>query len=325
MVSELLLRLTFIMSVCQVLQNVLNHSNKLALVKAEPGSLQNSEHGGIKADTNGSGGGGSSPGSDAGRGASVTPPESQSPLHFLADLAEQKSREEKKENHQSALLGKALKEDKDGDALEVLQQCKTTSLGAGGAEQGSTLRDLLTTTAGKLKLGSTDAGIAFAPVYSTASQVCRRRLCSSAGGFTGFTSETTLPQTGKGGQAMPNILDDIIASVVENKIPASRQSITTKLSIKQDQITMGNNSCPAAAVTDDAKADRKKPTPPAAPTPEDSVSQHPGIPHSWLSNRRLLWLRDHRNQNNWKLFRECWRKGQVRFLLCVEPGPSERV
>uniref|UniRef100_A0A3P9JE77 Probable JmjC domain-containing histone demethylation protein 2C n=1 Tax=Oryzias latipes TaxID=8090 RepID=A0A3P9JE77_ORYLA len=273
--------------VSQVLQNVLNHSNKLALVKAEPGSLQNSEHGGIKADTNGSGGGGSSPGSDAGRGASVTPPESQSPLHFLADLAEQKSREEKKENHQSALLGKALKEDKDGDALEVLQQCKTTSLGAGGAEQGSTLRDLLTTTAGKLKLGSTDAGIAFAPVYSTASQ------------------------TGKGGQAMPNILDDIIASVVENKIPASRQSITTtKLSIKQDQITMGNNSCPAAAVTDDAKADRKKPTPPAAPTPEDSVSQHPGIPHSWLSNRRLLWLRDHRNQNNWKLFRECWRKGQ---------------
>ncbi|XP_024153899.1 probable JmjC domain-containing histone demethylation protein 2C isoform X2 [Oryzias melastigma] len=270
--------------VSQVLQNVLNHSNKLSLVKAEQGSLQNSEHGGIKAETNGSGGGGSSPGSDAGRGASVTPPESQSPLHFLADLAEQKSREEKKENNESVLLGKALKEDKDGDALEVLQQCKTSSLVGSGAEQGSTLRDLLTTTAGKLKLGSTDAGIAFAPVYSTASQ------------------------TGKGGQAMPNILDDIIASVVENKIPASRQSIT-KLSIKQEQITMVTNSCPAAA-TDDAKADRKKPAPPAASTPEDSTNQYPGIPHSWLSNRRLLWLRDHRNQNNWKLFRECWKKGQ---------------
>lgn len=39
--------------------------------------------------------GGSSPGSDTGS-APVTPPESQSPLHFLADLAEQKSREEKK-------------------------------------------------------------------------------------------------------------------------------------------------------------------------------------------------------------------------------------
>lgn len=73
---------------------MLNHSNKLTLVKAEQGSQQNSDHRGAKAETNG-GGGGSSPGSDAGS-APVTPPESQSPLHFLADLAEQKSREEKK-------------------------------------------------------------------------------------------------------------------------------------------------------------------------------------------------------------------------------------
>ncbi|GLD75309.1 probable JmjC domain-containing histone demethylation protein 2C, partial [Lates japonicus] len=154
-----------------VLQNVLNHSNKLSLVKAEPGSQQNSDPEGTKVETNGGGVGGSSPGSDAGS-APVTPPESQSPLHFLADLAEQKSREEKKENKESVLLGKSLKEDgkKERDSLEVLQQCKTTSLVANSTEQGSTLRDLLTTTAGKLKLGSTDAGIAFAPVYSTASQ-----------------------------------------------------------------------------------------------------------------------------------------------------------
>lgn len=70
------------------------------------------------------------------------------------------------------VAGKTVKEEKDEDSLEVLQQCKTTSLMANSTvEQGSTLRDLLTTTAGKLKLGSTDAGIAFAPVYSTASQV----------------------------------------------------------------------------------------------------------------------------------------------------------
>lgn len=75
------------------------------------------------------------------------------------------------ENKESVLMGKSLKEDKEGESLEVLQQCKTTSLVANSTEQGSTLRDLLTTTAGKLKLGSTDAGIAFAPVYSTASQV----------------------------------------------------------------------------------------------------------------------------------------------------------
>lgn len=76
------------------------------------------------------------------------------------------------ENKESVLVAKCVKEEKKGDNLEVLQQCKTSSLVANSTEQGSTLRDLLTTTAGKLKLGSTDAGIAFAPVYSTASQVC---------------------------------------------------------------------------------------------------------------------------------------------------------
>ncbi|KAM6896910.1 LOW QUALITY PROTEIN: putative JmjC domain-containing histone demethylation protein 2C [Xenentodon cancila] len=263
--------------VSQVLQNVLNHSNKLSLVKAEQGCQQNTNHGGAKAETNG-GGGGSSPGCNAGS-APVTPPESQSPLHFLADLAEQKSREEKKENKETVVLSKSVKEDKDGDSLEVLQQCRTTSLVAHSCEQGSTLRDLLTTTAGKLKLGSTDAGIAFAPVYSTASQ------------------------TGKGGQPMPNILDDIIASVVENKIPASRQNITAKFSIKQEVIVPGNNTYPTVA--EDTKPEKKK-----AAAPEDSTSQYPSIPHCWLSNGRLLWLKDHRNQDNWKLFRESWKQGQ---------------
>ena len=121
-------------------------------------------------------------------------------------------------------------------------------------------------------------------------------------------------QTGKGGRTMPNILDDIIASVVENKIPASRQSITSKLSIKHEPITPSNNNNnnnPVPAVTEDAKPDRKKSAHVAAAVPEESTNQYPDIPHCWLNNRRLLWLKDHRNQNNWKLFRECWRQGQV--------------
>lgn len=77
------------------------------------------------------------------------------------------------ENKESP-LGKLVKEEKDhGDSLESLH-CKSGSLVSNSTEQGSTLRDLLTTTAGKLRLGSTDAGIAFAPVYSTASQVSAR-------------------------------------------------------------------------------------------------------------------------------------------------------
>lgn len=76
----------------QVLQNVLNHSNKL--VKSELGSQEKLVQGGVKAET---GGGGSTVGSDP-EDSPMNPPESQSPLHFLADLAEQKSREEKKGN-----------------------------------------------------------------------------------------------------------------------------------------------------------------------------------------------------------------------------------
>ena len=71
-----------------MLQNVLNHSNKISLIKAEA-PQQNSPQ---KVETNG----GSSPVSDTSSDCKLSPPESQSPLHFLADLAEQKSREEKK-------------------------------------------------------------------------------------------------------------------------------------------------------------------------------------------------------------------------------------
>lgn len=120
---------------------------------------------------------------------------------------------------------------------------------------------------------------------------------------------------------MPNILDDIIASVVENKIPASRQSVTTKLSIKHEPVAPGNhNNNPAPAVTEDAKPDRKKLAQVTAAVTEDLTNQYPDIPHCWLNNRRLLWLKDHRNQNNWKLFRECWRQGQVH----ITPTNSSR-
>lgn len=64
-------------------------------MKPELGSQEKLVQGGVKAETNG--GGGSTVGSDP-EGSPMNPPESQSPLHFLADLAEQKSREEKKGN-----------------------------------------------------------------------------------------------------------------------------------------------------------------------------------------------------------------------------------
>lgn len=221
-----------------------------------------------------------------------------------------------------------VKEEKEGESLEVLQQCKTTSLVTNNSEQGSTLRDLLTTTAGKLKLGSTDAGIAFAPVYSTASQVpeqvspllLNHLKYQQSNAKKDFFSPCFFLKTGKSGR-MPNILDDIIASVVENKIPASRQNITAKLSIKQEPLTTGSsinnivNNTSTPAVMEETKPDRKKPVPVPASVPDESTNQHPDIPHCWLYNRRLLWLKDHRSQNNWKLFRDCWKQGQVTASL----------
>ncbi|XP_050161449.1 probable JmjC domain-containing histone demethylation protein 2C isoform X3 [Myiozetetes cayanensis] len=239
--------------VSQVLQNVLNHSNKISLCTPES-QQQNTPQ---KSEANGN----VSPRSDVSTDSKLTPPESQSPLHWLADLAEQKAREEKKENKECP-SGKHSKEEKDQDDLES-QNCKNSPPASQNNEQGSTLRDLLTTTAGKLRLGSTDAGIAFAPVYSTGTA------------------------SGKSGRTMPNILDDIIASVVENKIPPNR---APKINVKSE-------------IKDEPKDDKKC-------IQDDCSKRYSDIQYSWICDKHVLWLRDHKNSNNWKLFKECWKQGR---------------
>ncbi|XP_014117005.1 PREDICTED: probable JmjC domain-containing histone demethylation protein 2C isoform X5 [Pseudopodoces humilis] len=246
-------KLPAVNGVSQVLQNVLNHSNKISLCMPES-QEQNTPQ---KSETNGN----ASPRSDVSTESKLTPPESQSPLHWLADLAEQKAREEKKENKECP-SGKHSKEGKDQDNLES-PNCKSSPPASQNNEQGSTLRDLLTTTAGKLRLGSTDAGIAFAPVYSTGTA------------------------SGKSGRTMPNILDDIIASVVENKIPPNR---APKINIKSE-------------IKDEPKDDKKH-------IQDDCGKQYSDIQYSWICDKHVLWLRDHKNSNNWKLFKECWKQGR---------------
>ncbi|ROJ19173.1 putative JmjC domain-containing histone demethylation protein 2C [Anabarilius grahami] len=132
-------------------------------------------------------------------------------------------------------------------------------------EQGSTLRDLLTSTAGKLRLGS--AGGAFAPVFNMSEQV---------------TQNTR----------MPNILDDIIASVVENKIPATKMA---RMGLNQDLL-------PEEEVGQRPEGVKLDESPLADP--------HTVVPHDWLGNHRLLWLKDHRHQGNQRLFKENWTQEQ---------------
>ncbi|MEJ1288172.1 jumonji domain containing 1C [Cricetulus griseus] len=150
--------------VSQVIQNVLNHSSKTS--RCIPESQQQSTP--QKSQSNGS----SSPGSVS-TDSRLTPPESQSPLHWLADLAEQKAREEKQENKEFA-LEKEIKEEGEQDASDS-PNGSTSPPASQNNEQGSTLRDLLTTTAGKLRVGSTDAGIAFAPVYSMGASISKEQ------------------------------------------------------------------------------------------------------------------------------------------------------
>ncbi|XP_042097092.1 probable JmjC domain-containing histone demethylation protein 2C isoform X4 [Ovis aries] len=239
--------------VSQVLQSVLNHSNKISLCMPESQQQSTPQ----KPESNGS----SSPGSDVSTDSKLAPPESQSPLHWLADLAEQKAREEKKENKEFA-LEKQIKEEREQDDPDS-PNSRTSPPVSQNNEQGSTLRDLLTTTAGKLRVGSTDAGIAFAPVYSMGTP------------------------SGKSGRTMPNILDDIIASVVENKIPPNKAS---KINVKSE-------------FKEEPKESRKC-------AMDENNKLYSDIPHSWVCEKHILWLKDYKNANNWKLFKECWKYGR---------------
>uniref|UniRef100_A0A8C2KC30 Jumonji domain containing 1C n=1 Tax=Cyprinus carpio TaxID=7962 RepID=A0A8C2KC30_CYPCA len=132
-------------------------------------------------------------------------------------------------------------------------------------EQGSTLRDLLTSTAGKLRLGAT--GGAFAPVYNLSEQVAQKTR-------------------------VPNILDDIIASVVENKIPATKMA---RVGLNQDSLPEGE----AGQRPEGVKLDESL-----------LADHHTIVPHDWLGNHRLLWLKDHLHQGNQRLFKENWTQEQ---------------
>uniref|UniRef100_A0A8C4V5B2 Lysine-specific demethylase n=1 Tax=Falco tinnunculus TaxID=100819 RepID=A0A8C4V5B2_FALTI len=89
-----------------------------------------------------------------------------------------------------------------------------------------------------------------------------RNLLNSSGGKTDNGLKTT-----------PKILDDIFASLVQNRtitdLPKKPQGLTIKPTI------MGFDT-----------------------------------PHYWLCDNRLLCLQDPNNESNWNVFRECWKQGQ---------------
>ncbi|XP_041079696.1 lysine-specific demethylase 3B-like isoform X2 [Polyodon spathula] len=200
-----------------------------------------------------------------------------SALHWLADLATQKAKEETKES--GSLRSVLGKESRSPFALESFSSLSKSSstpklfnsllLGSGMSNtksEGSSLRDLLNSGQGKLPQGGPDTGIPFPSVFST----------SSTG------------DKGKGN--LPNFLDHIIASVVETKKTAevrkAESSTETQKEVKKESV-MG------LSVLD------------------------PNTSHSWLCDGRLLCLQDPSNSNNWKIFRECWKQGQPVLVSAV--------
>ncbi|NWW58064.1 KDM3B demethylase, partial [Ifrita kowaldi] len=194
-----------------------------------------------------------------------------SALHWLADLATQKAKEETKES--GSLRSVLSKESHSPFGLDSFNSSTKVSpltpklfnsllLGpvtSSNKAEGSSLRDLLHTGPGKLPQVPSDAGIPFPPVFSAAS--------------TGA----------KGKASLPNFLDHIIASVVENKKTSDASKRASNLADTQREVkemVMGLN------VLD------------------------PHTSHSWLCDGRLLCLHDPSNKNNWKIFRECWKQGQ---------------
>ncbi|XP_009991779.1 PREDICTED: lysine-specific demethylase 3B [Chaetura pelagica] len=194
-----------------------------------------------------------------------------SALHWLADLATQKAKEETKES--GSLRSVLNKESHSPFGLDSFNSSTKVSpltpklfnsllLGpvtSSNKAEGSSLRDLLHTGPGKLPQVPLDTGIPFPPVFSAAS--------------TGA----------KGKASLPNFLDHIIASVVENKKTSDAAKRANNLADTQREVkemVMGLN------VLD------------------------PHTSHSWLCDGRLLCLHDPSNKNNWKIFRECWKQGQ---------------
>ncbi|CAO2593645.1 Lysine-specific demethylase 3B [Lemmus lemmus] len=199
----------------------------------------------------------------------TAPPSSA--LHWLADLATQKAKEETKEA--GSLRSVLNKESHSPFGLDSFNSTAKVSpltpklfnsllLGptaSNSKTEGSSLRDLLHSGPGKLPQTPLDTGIPFPPVFSASSAGLKNKA------------------------SLPNFLDHIIASVVENKKTSDSSKRSCNLTDTQKEVkemVMGLN------VLD------------------------PHTSHSWLCDGRLLCLHDPSNKNNWKIFRECWKQGQ---------------
>uniref|UniRef100_A0A3B5AAQ3 Lysine-specific demethylase n=1 Tax=Stegastes partitus TaxID=144197 RepID=A0A3B5AAQ3_9TELE len=195
-----------------------------------------------------------------------------SALHWLADLATQKPKDDTKESGSlRSMMSRDSRPPFGLDSLSALSKPSASSpklfnsllLGSSMGQskpEGSSLRDLLNSGPGKLPQGPGESGVPFPSVFTSAGS---DKLKSS----------------------LPNFLDHIIASVVETKKAEGRR---TGASEGGELSVLGGRKDGVMGL---------------------SVLE-PHTSHSWLCDGRLLCLQDPSNSNNWKIFRECWKQGQ---------------
>ncbi|XP_072257186.1 lysine-specific demethylase 3B [Pyxicephalus adspersus] len=196
-----------------------------------------------------------------------------SALHWLADLAAQKAKEETKDpgsaktvqqKECSVGLDSPNSSVKSSSSPKLFNSLLLGPAASNTKSEGSSLRDLLHSGPGKISQGTAEGGVPFPPVFNS---------------------------TAKGKSSLPNFLDHIIASVVENRktSDASKRATSSADSLREGkEMVMGLN------VLD------------------------PHTSHSWLCDGRLLCLHDPSNKNNWKIFRECWKQGQPVLVSGVQ-------
>lgn len=199
-------------------------------------------------------------------------PISASPLDFLADIATS-------QDGKRSFDGKRL----DANSRSVDKAC-SVDVDAKG-EPCSTLRDLLTKTAGKLVKPTANEGNILSVFLPKVDNNSRKKS-----------------------RTMTSTFEDIIATVVEQNIAAPGKE---RGSIKVPRLST-TSGCEVATANANAmvRADKKGRNLSNRNTLVESSVTYPDVPHSWLCDGRLLRLHDPSHAGNLRIFQEQWRKGE---------------
>eukprot|EP00057_Strongylocentrotus_purpuratus_P019513 XP_011673987.1 PREDICTED: probable JmjC domain-containing histone demethylation protein 2C isoform X1 [Strongylocentrotus purpuratus] len=198
-------------------------------------------------------------------------PVSASPLDFLADIATSQD-------------GKRNFEGKRPDTLNSKSADKACSVDVDAkGEPCSTLRDLLTKTAGKLVKPSPNDGNLLTPFLPKADGISKK------------TSRT-----------MTSTFEDIIATVVEQNISAPGKDRNAAKTPRLSTSSVSDTTTSPCNI----RLEKKVKNLANRNTLVESSVMYPDVPHSWLCDGRLLRLHDPSHAGNLRIFQEQWRKGE---------------